>query len=218
MKKWLACTLLAGLLGSAVTPSLADTDAPESLATPGLSTLQSLWDFLDAPARPLDVSQDEPWVYIDLLKRELSVYRNGARIESIPYLAYGAAGAEEVRLRGSKQTPTGEFAIRRINRQSKFRLFFGIDYPTPQIARSAWEKGILSDQEYEYYLDYRERHGVAPADTTLGGYIGIHGLGRSPLWIHRKRDWTAGCVAVTNDEIQALDKWLHVGTKVVIRG
>nr|WP_298414484.1 L,D-transpeptidase family protein [uncultured Halomonas sp.] len=219
MKNWLTRVLLVGLLSLAFSSAHAAIDVSSSaIKESALSTLETLWDFLDAPTRPLGVDADEPWVHIDLLKRELVVYQGGIRLESIPYLAYGAAGSKAVRLRGSKQTPTGVFTIRRVNRNSKFRLFFGIDYPTPQIAHDAWEDGILSDKDYQHYLSYRKRHGVAPADTPLGGYIGIHGLGRSPLWIHQKRDWTAGCVAVTNAEILALNKWLNVGTKVVIRG
>ncbi|WP_227368362.1 L,D-transpeptidase family protein [Halomonas sp. M20] len=219
MTKWLTHALLVGLLYWVPGISLAAVAAPDvAMKDATLSSLETLWDFLDAPARPDGVGANEPWVHIDLLKRELVVYQGGIRLESIPYLAYGAAGSQAVRLQGSKQTPTGIFTIRRVNRNSKFRLFFGIDYPTPQIAQDAWKEGILSDKDYRYYLSYRKRHGIAPADTPLGGYIGIHGLGRSPLWIHRKRDWTAGCVAVTNAEILALNKWLDVGTKVVIRG
>jgi lipoprotein-anchoring transpeptidase ErfK/SrfK len=210
MKRRFSALLLA--VGLMTLPAMS----AQATSTP--VAMKPLWHSLDAPLRPLSVGIDEPWVYIDLLKRELSVYRNGEQLERISYLAYGAAGAEALRLQGSRQTPTGVFAIQGINRQSKFRLFFGIDYPTPQGVREAWEQGLLSDSDYRHYRRYRLRYGMAAADTALGGAIGIHGLGQSPLWIHQRRDWTDGCVAVTNDEIVALDRWLHVGTKVVIRG
>ena len=46
--------------------------------------------------------------------------------------------------------------------------------------------------------------------TTLGGDIYIHGGGNAP------RDWTDGCIAVTDEEIQEIWSLVPTGTKVVI--
>jgi len=51
----------------------------------------------------------------------------------------------------------------------------------------------------------------------LGGGIGIHGIGRGDLDIHRQYNWTNGCVALDNDQITDLARWIGVGTRVVIR-
>ena len=56
-------------------------------------------------------------------------------------------------------------------------------------------------------------------NTPLGGAIGIHGIGEiteEKLEIHRTINWTKGCIALTNDEIDDLLHYIGVGTKVVI--
>ena len=53
-----------------------------------------------------------------------------------------------------------------------------------------------------------------------GGDIFIHGLGRGYGWVgaaHRLRDWTDGCIAVTNEEIEEVWRLVPVGTPVTIR-
>jgi murein L,D-transpeptidase YafK len=53
-----------------------------------------------------------------------------------------------------------------------------------------------------------------------GGLIEIHGLGRGYGWlgtVHRQTDWTDGCIAVTNEEIDEIWKLVPVGTPVEIR-
>jgi lipoprotein-anchoring transpeptidase ErfK/SrfK len=58
---------------------------------------------------------------------------------------------------------------------------------------------------------------VPPQNTPLGGQIGIHGLGAADRDIHQIFDWTSGCIAMTNEEIDRLAKWVRKGTLVVIR-
>ncbi|QHC51857.1 murein L,D-transpeptidase [Billgrantia tianxiuensis] len=87
-----------------------------------------------------------------------------------------------------------------------------------QVAEEALRSGKINLQEYWYIEEYRRRHGRAPHTTSLGGLIGIHGLGRGDPDVHRNFDWTEGCVAVSNEEIRALDPWLRIGTRVVITG
>ncbi|HET8789617.1 MAG TPA: L,D-transpeptidase [Modicisalibacter sp.] len=213
------------LLALAVALLLTVTEAQASLesaaASPVTASLPtttpvSLWSEI-ATAKLPKLTPGEAWVRIDLDQRELAVLRNGQRLLVIPYLAIGTAGASRIRLQGSSQTPIGEFHVVRVNRRSRFELFFGIDYPTPEIAHDAWRNGILSDREYRNYMSYHRRYGIPPANTPLGGHIGIHGLGERPARIHRIIDWTEGCVAVTNAEIQALDRFVDIGTLVVIR-
>ena len=59
-----------------------------------------------------------------------------------------------------------------------------------------------------------------PADTALGGHLGIHGIGNDEqfkLRLIEDMDWTNSCVAVTNKEIRELYKKVPVGTLVRIR-
>lgn len=218
MSKSLLVALIATLLLIA-TSTQAGLHSPAPWVASIATTTEepvSLWSEL-AVIEPPAVAPGEVWVRIDLARRELALFQDEQRILTIPYLAMGTAGANRIRLQGSSQTPVGEFRIDRINRQSRFKLFFGIDYPTPDIAHEAWQNGILSDRDYRDYQIYRRQHGRSPAHTPLGGHIGIHGLGNRPVNFHQIRDWTEGCIAVTNTEIQMLERWLDVGTLVVIR-
>ncbi|KAA0010796.1 L,D-transpeptidase [Billgrantia pellis] len=177
-----------------------------------------LWQSLDGVAMPEGVTRDEVWLSIDLRHRQVTLYRGEAVIKRIEHLAYGAGGAAPLRAKGSSMTPLGEFRVDRINRASRFGLFFGFDYPTTQVAEEALRLGRITPQEYGYIERYRARHGRAPHDTALGGLIGIHGLGRGDPDVHQRFDWTEGCVAVDNEQIRALDPWLRIGTRVVIQG
>lgn len=227
----LCWSLLAPAATSASEVSLGDSfmlakvefiDASYSATPPSLRTKMEVGrDLLEevlTTRLPDDVGPDEVWVRIDLVERSLKVYRGHIPIKRLDYLAFGASGSEPLRLQGSYRTPTGEFRVDRINRQSKFRLFYGIDYPNKQVADQALEEGVISKREHRHIHNHIDRHGQAPAGTSLGGYIGIHGLGRSDPEIHSRFDWTQGCVAVTNDEIMALSQYMEIGTRVVIRG
>ncbi|MBZ9559112.1 L,D-transpeptidase [Halomonas coralii] len=66
----------------------------------------------------------------------------------------------------------------------------------------------------KHYSRYR----AALPSTSLGGYIGIHGLGGRSPYLNRRMDWTDGCLAVTDAEIDKLSRWVKVGTQVVISG
>ena len=56
-----------------------------------------------------------------------------------------------------------------------------------------------------------------PQDTALGGYIGIHGVGAGDPAVHEDFNWTEGCVALTDAQIDALLRHITVGTAVEIR-
>ncbi|MGD9592314.1 MAG: murein L,D-transpeptidase family protein [Candidatus Berkiella sp.] len=97
---------------------------------------------------------------------------------------------------GDGKTPEGTYFIVGKNPQSKFHLSLKISYPSVEQIKSAKTKGI-----------------------NPGGNIMIHGLAphleKNGKW-HAMRDWTLGCIAVTNDEIEELFKIAQVGTKVII--
>lgn len=182
--------------------------------TPGIALL----DEILTTKLPDDVAVDEVWVDINLEEQRLKVFRGYVPIKEMDHLAFGSTGAAALRLQGSSLTPTGEFRVDRINEQSKFKLFYGIDYPNKAVADAALGEGLITLQEHRHIHEYIDRHGMAPADTSLGGHIGIHGLGRGDAYIHENFNWTQGCVAVTNDEISTLSRYLGIGTRVVIRG
>lgn len=93
---------------------------------------------------------------------------------------------------GDGRTPEGQYFIDRRNPRSDFYLSLGLSYPNAMdVARA-------------------RALGVKP-----GGDIMIHGGPRSPE-DRRRKDWTAGCIAVTDQEIEEIWSMVPTGTPVVI--
>ncbi|AUH64537.1 L,D-transpeptidase family protein [Paracoccus zhejiangensis] len=95
---------------------------------------------------------------------------------------------------GDGKTPEGMYFIDRFNPRSSYHLSVGISYPDPEdVARALM-------------------YGRQP-----GGDIFIHGRGREGNALAPKRkDWTAGCIAVTDTEIEEVYAMLQTGVPVVI--
>lgn len=160
---------------------------------------------------------DERWLLIDDKSATLTVYEGDQVIERFEPVSLGRGGAAPLRVRGDRKTPTGEFRINRVNMQSRFHIFLGLNYPTPAHVRESFNAGIIDRDEYESYHQYIRRHGEPPQNTPLGGDIGIHGLGEGDEDVHGRFHWTQGCIAVTNEQIEWLRDNTEIGTRVVIR-
>ncbi|WP_459870150.1 L,D-transpeptidase family protein [Halomonas shantousis] len=173
--------------------------------------------FLGMTAWPASADQGEVWLLVDDKTSTLHVYRGEKEIEHFHPVSLGRGGASRLRVRGDNKTPTGEFRINWINRDSRFHIFLGLDYPTLANAREAQNAGIMSNEEFDRYLSDYRRLGVPPQNTVLGGNIGIHGIGEGDPSFHKKFNWTQGCVAVTNEQIEQLADWVGLGTRVIIR-
>ena len=132
-------------------------------------------------------------IEIDKSDRRMTVFREGQALRSYD-IALGFAPGGDKSQQGDGRTPEGTFRIDRRNPQSSFHLSLGIDYPQPEdIARARAE-------------------GVSP-----GGDIFIHGQPNLlPFDIIRKGDWTHGCIAVSNLEMEELWRVTPIGTEVVI--
>lgn len=100
---------------------------------------------------------------------------------------------------GDGRTPEGLYSINFKNPQSLFFLSLGISYPNAADRKAAAERGV-----------------------SPGGDIMIHGLPNDPLRlklvsiIHPFYNWTEGCLAVTNDEIQEIYAAVNTGTRIEI--
>lgn len=159
----------------------------------------------------------EVWVLVDDREATLTVYRGNLQLDSFAPISLGRSGAKSARLRGSNVTPLGEFRVNRFNHQSDWHIFIGLDYPTPTHARMALDEGVFTQQDYDDYYDYYRRQGYPPQQTALGGFIGIHGIGKGDPDIHKQFHWTQGCVAVTDEQVERLASLIGIGTRVVIR-
>lgn len=168
---------------------------------------------LCAPAR----AEPPTWVHVDSRQRTLSVLQGMEVMEVFYDVAFGRGGVAPFRREGDGKTPTGVFFVSWINPSSDYHLFFGLDYPALTHAEEAYRRQAIDQRTYHAILDARRRGELPPQDTALGGHIGIHGVGRYDPEDHRLFNWTMGCVALTDRQIEALARWISLGTMVVIQ-
>lgn len=112
-------------------------------------------------------------------------------------VALGTVPVGAKRVEGDHKTPEGSYVIDSRNPQSQFHLALHISYPSAADRQKARKLG-----------------------ARPGGAIMIHGLAKPFAYLgplHRQTDWTDGCIAVTNAEIEEIWKLVSVGTKVEIR-
>jgi len=98
---------------------------------------------------------------------------------------------------GDNKTPEGTYVIDSKNENSLYHLSLHISYPNEKDKKRAKELGV-----------------------SPGGNIMIHGIKNGFSWIgdsHTEIDWTKGCIAVTDEEIEEIDKLVTKGTIVEIR-
>lgn len=157
------------------------------------------------------------WLLVDTKNLTLQVKRGLKTVAVFNDIAIGRGGAGEKKIRGDDITPLGTYTIRWINRKSDYYVFYGFDYPSVTNVQKAFKQGNIDTQTYHAVLRAHRTAQAPPQDTVLGGQIGIHGLGRGDIRIHRMTNWTHGCVALTNEQIDRLDRWIDEGTVVVIK-
>jgi murein L,D-transpeptidase YafK len=128
-------------------------------------------------------------------ERLLYVYSKG-RVAKQYHLSLGGQPVGAKHFEGDNKTPEGLYHISVKNGHSKYHLSLGVSYPSP------------ADRTY-----------AAAHGKPTGGDVMIHGLPNGtkvPEAAFVKTDWTAGCMAVTNQEIEELFAHVNVGTPIRI--
>ena len=162
-------------------------------------------------------AEEGTWLLVDTRAKTLSVLQGDKVRRQYENISIGRAGAARDKRRNDDTTPLGRFHISRIARKSTFHRFFGIDYPSMEHADRALETGVISGEDYLRIRDAVLTHDTPPQDTPLGGYLGIHGVGEGDPDIHAEFNWTNGCVALSNKQIDSLARWIRIGMPVVIK-
>jgi murein L,D-transpeptidase YafK len=149
----------------------------------------------------LPESRLPPNITIDKLvvlksKRQLLAYSKRQLIKTYK-ISLGFSPLGKKAFDGDGKTPEGHYSINDKNPNSVCHKNLGISYPGKQDVLNAKKAGL-------------------PA----GGAIKIHGLSNGKGFIgkfHRWYDWTDGCIAVTNDEIDDLYNHTPIGTPIEIK-
>jgi murein L,D-transpeptidase YafK len=135
-------------------------------------------------------------ILVEKSERKLSVLRGGEVLKTYRVaLGRNPIGAKEQE--GDMKTPEGIYTIDYRNPQSDYHLALHISYPSAEDTTRAAQRGV-----------------------NAGFDIMIHGLPNGRSWIgaaHRQKDWTAGCIAVTDQEIDEIYRVTPDGTTIEIR-
>ncbi len=124
-------------------------------------------------------------------------------------IALGSNPVPPKERQGDRATPEGSYFICQKNPQSQFHLSLAISYPGPADAKRGLKAGLISDAEYKAIVQADAKHKTPPWDTKLGGEVFVHGNGSSP-------DWTWGCIALDNSDIEELYRLVPVRTSITI--
>lgn len=142
--------------------------------------------------------------------RVLGLYHRGTNVGCWSVaLAAGYPSGHKQR-QGDLKTPEGWY--RTSDRPtSRFYHALNIHYPSERDAKSAHAEGRISADEYQRIASAERLDVMPPSDTALGGLILVHGGGNGA-------DWTLGCVALENSDIDTLRQALptDVQTDILI--
>jgi murein L,D-transpeptidase YafK len=126
----------------------------------------------------------------------LTLLRNGAALKTYR-VALGRAPAGAKEYEGDQRTPEGIYSIDFHKPDSDYHLALHVSYPEQRDVDRAGGQGL-----------------------SAGSDIMIHGLPNGRGWIgrfHRRNDWTAGCIAVTDFEIEEIYRAVPDGTPIELR-
>lgn len=117
-------------------------------------------------------------------------------------IAIGVGGAGDKQWEGDGRTPEGTYRIDSRHRSQQFHRFLHVSYPN-------------ADDRRRYRR--ARRAGEVPEGRGIGGAIGIHGTPSSPFGLRSAFDWTAGCIAVSDEEAEELFRAVRPNARIEIR-
>jgi murein L,D-transpeptidase YafK len=161
------------------------------------------------PGLPVTAPLKAPKIVIKKAKKKLFLYSEEKLLRTYPVkLGFNPVG-DKVR-QGDKRTPEGSYYICMKNPRSKYYLSLGLSYPSIEDAERGLEQKLITKNDRDRIIERISKKSIPPWDTPLGGEIFIHGGGET--W-----DWTYGCVALRNKDIEELFKVIALGTEVIIQ-
>lgn len=156
------------------------------------------------------------WIRVSKETKTLYVYRGTELLKKVR-ADFGVNAFSDKEKRGSAhepdhwRTPEGVFYVIAKNPNSSFYKALVLNYPTAEDAERGRRRNIISRQEYAAIVKAEQDFRVPPMNTALGGFIEIHGRGTGA-----GVNWTQGCVAIHDQQIDELWKLANIGTPVLI--
>jgi murein L,D-transpeptidase YafK len=173
------------------------------------------------PAGPVAAQEDAASRFaleISRSRNEL-VIKDGEQVVRRYHASFGRGGHGPKRRQGDEITPLGTYHIVDFKPDSRFHFFMLLSYPNLVDGWYGYRARTIDAAQFKAIAVAYKDGATPPQNTALGGYIGIHGIGEmSPkkLDIHRSQNWTRGCIALRNEEINELREFVARGTRVTI--
>ena len=146
--------------------------------------------YVPPPAAPREADM----IVVDKSARTLTLYNRGQAFGTYTGLQLGGDPVGPKHFEGDQRTPEGWYTIDARNPHSAYHLSLHISYPTP--AQSAF---------------------AATYGRSAGGEIFIHGQPNALAEGREPGDWTDGCIALSDGEIEQLWREVPDGTPIDIR-
>jgi len=143
-------------------------------------------------AVPCAAEPKAEFLLLEKKARRLTLFHEGSPLKSYR-VALGANPTDHKQQQGDERTPEGVYFIDFKNPNSAFHRSLKISYP-----------------------NRRDRARAAQAGVDPGGLIMIHGLGDRPTYLQESGNWTDGCIAVTNREIEEIWDAVELDTPIMI--
>ena len=153
---------------------------------------------------------------IDKAAKELTVFVGGRQAARFP-ATFGIDPVSDKRRINDLATPEGLYFITYKKSRTRFYRTLGLSFPNLADAQRGLASGIVSVEGYRRILNAARRSRPAPCDTGLGCAIAIHGGGvYRQFGEFTERDWTDGCVALDNPDMEVLFNLCRPGDPVLI--
>jgi murein L,D-transpeptidase YafK len=157
------------------------------------------WDFLKVTRKPPTLAEPAARataIVIEKSQRRIALERDGVVLKSYE-MSLGGSPLGHKQREGDGKTPEGTYGIDFKHPRSRYHLSLRISYPNTVDRDQASGRGV-----------------------SAGSDIMIHGLPNGLGFLgalHLYRDWTDGCIAVTNAQIEEIWSMVDVGTRVEIK-
>jgi murein L,D-transpeptidase YafK len=142
-------------------------------------------------------------IYIVIVKSayELQLYDKDGWYATYP-VVFGNKSLDDKMMEGDRKTPEGVYHIASKRLHEKWNKMMLIDFPTP------------ADIEK---FNERKAKGLIPRGAKIGGGIAIHGTWpHDDMAVDLYQNWTNGCIALKNEDVDELYDMVPIGTKVTI--
>lgn len=133
---------------------------------------------------------------------ELKVYDQDGWYATYP-VVFGSKSLDDKMMEGDRKTPEGVYHISSKRPHEKWDKMMLIDFPT----QADLDK-----------FKTRKAKGLIPKNAKIGGGIAIHGTWpHDDMAVDLYQNWTNGCIALKNEDVDELYELLPIGAQVVIR-